>query len=481
MLAAVSAVRMVTLYQPGGDPNRVYYGTDTRAFVLLIGAALGALSAGAPTLSGRRARRGLIILGSGAAITLLAVMVLTGANSSWLYEGGYVLLAVLMALVLAAAAQPGRNLLARLLKTRALVGLGLISYGVYLWHWPATVWLTTHRTGLAGFPLFTLRAVVTLAAALASYALVEQPIRRGRLPTFNLRNPGVVPMSAVTVVAVMFLVPTLTFPSVQLAPAIPTSKATTLVSARYVTAPHCDAGPERPAPLVKGRHLRVQLLGNSIAVEVAPCLAQMLAARDATLTTVIHVGYPLCDFVDLLRQSLRNPPGHPDIGLLFTVPVPADPSCHASGKGSGKWPVDAHAVTKVWKQAGVYAYLVPDVPKAVRARSRTALLDVSSTLAPDFVRQDPGHVGLLDASGFLQDDHGDAQTQMPCLPGGEPGCANHAISVRDPVDHFHFCAERKWPCAPSASGGDRRAAAAIVASLIKSLRDHPPSLRLVPK
>jgi hypothetical protein len=138
----------------------------------------------------------------------------------------------------------------------------------------------------------------------------------------------------------------------------------------------------------------------------------------------------------------------------------------------------------VWKEAGVYTYLVPDVPPARRASSRSALLDVTNTFDPVFARQDPAHVGLLDASTFLQDDHGDSQTQMPCLPSGEPGCTNGIISVRDPVDHAHFCASRDWQgqsdCPVGASGGDRRAAAAIVASLITSLRDHPPSLRPVP-
>ena len=32
VLGAASFLRMITLYHPGGDPNRVYYGTDTRAF-----------------------------------------------------------------------------------------------------------------------------------------------------------------------------------------------------------------------------------------------------------------------------------------------------------------------------------------------------------------------------------------------------------------------------------------------------------------
>ena len=39
-LALVSGVLMVALFHPGADPSRVYYGTDTRALELLVGAAL---------------------------------------------------------------------------------------------------------------------------------------------------------------------------------------------------------------------------------------------------------------------------------------------------------------------------------------------------------------------------------------------------------------------------------------------------------
>jgi peptidoglycan/LPS O-acetylase OafA/YrhL len=471
VLGVASWLRMVTLYHPGGDPNRVYYGTDTRAFVLLIGAALGAWTAGAPIVPGPRARRLLVRLGCVAAVALLVVMATLTTNSPWLYQGGYGLLAVGIVVVLAAAAQPGRNVLARVLEWRPLVGLGLISYGVYLWHWPATVWLTTHSTGLSGLALFTLRSVVTLAASLASYVLVEQPIRRGRLPSFNVQTPGVVPMAAVTTVAVVLLVPALTLPSIQLAPSVPSSKNTALVAARYATAPHCDAGPEHPPPLVKGRILKVQLFGNSIAVEIASCLSKLLEARGATLTTVMHVGFPVCDLLDPLRQSLRNQVTRPDVSLLFAGPV-VDPTCGAAGQ----WPAEVRNAANIWKPAGVYAYLVPDVPPA-----GTKLQDITDVFDPGFARKDPSHFGLLDASAYMQDDRGISQQQMPCLPRGEPGCANHLVAVRDPVDHAHFCSSREWQglteCPTDAQGGDRRVAAAIVASLAASLRDNPPKLR----
>ena len=213
-LAVLSFIRMVTLYHGASDVNRVYYGTDSRAFVILVGAALGALSMGAPTVSGR-ARHWLIVAGCWGAVALLAAFAWTTTSSAYLYRGAYGLVALVMVLVLAAAAQPGENRLARILSTRPLVGLGLISYGVYLWHWPITVWVTPQTLGVGGVVLFFVRCAITLAAALASFFLVEQPIRRGHLPGSFLKNPGVVPMVLVTAVAVVLLIPALAYPSLR--------------------------------------------------------------------------------------------------------------------------------------------------------------------------------------------------------------------------------------------------------------------------
>jgi peptidoglycan/LPS O-acetylase OafA/YrhL/lysophospholipase L1-like esterase len=178
VLAAVSYTLMVVLADPA-NPSRAYYGTDTRAGGVLLGAALAA----ALTIWGPATRRGPRIATEIAGLTGIAVLAVTwttlDGQSSTLYHGGFLLAALATIAVLAAATNPRRGPISHTLAWKPLCLLGLISYGVYLWHWPVDVALNTHRTGLTGWPLFTAQTLATLAIATASYHLLEAPIRHG--------------------------------------------------------------------------------------------------------------------------------------------------------------------------------------------------------------------------------------------------------------------------------------------------------------
>ena len=108
VLGAASLLRMHALHDAGEDLNRVYYGTDSRAFVILFGAALGALTAGVPTVA-HAFRRFVVVVGCCLAVALAVAVAFISAESSWLYEGGYGIVALAMVAVLLAAAQPGSN------------------------------------------------------------------------------------------------------------------------------------------------------------------------------------------------------------------------------------------------------------------------------------------------------------------------------------------------------------------------------------
>ncbi len=124
-------------------------------------------------------------------------------QSSWGYDGGFLLVAITGAVLLAAVTLRPDLLLARLLSWSPLVGIGRISYGLYLYHWPLFLFLTPERTGVSGNALLAVRLGATLAVSLASYYLVERPIRTRRaLP----RRSAAFALPACTAITVVALV-----------------------------------------------------------------------------------------------------------------------------------------------------------------------------------------------------------------------------------------------------------------------------------
>src|SRR5690606_8654507 len=99
-----------------------------------------------------------------AGILILVAWTTFDVSEAFLYQGGFAIHAVLVAVVVLTAVQPGP--VRTVLSIEPLRRLGLISYGVYLYHWPIFLWLTPARTGRDGLSLFGLRLVVTLGAAM---------------------------------------------------------------------------------------------------------------------------------------------------------------------------------------------------------------------------------------------------------------------------------------------------------------------------
>jgi len=193
--------------------NRVYFGTDTRAQALLIGAAAAALlvrdwsavMAGWSLIRSRWvkwAARVVPVIG----LAALAAVTHVATGSAAEFRGGLlsvVALAAVAVIVPVALDQGGP--VARVLALRPLVWLGVISYGVYLWHWPIFLVLNGERTGWSGYSLFAARCLATLAAAGLSWWLIEQPIRRWRpahLPLLRFAGATVATAAAVTMLVV---------------------------------------------------------------------------------------------------------------------------------------------------------------------------------------------------------------------------------------------------------------------------------------
>jgi peptidoglycan/LPS O-acetylase OafA/YrhL len=183
-LAALSAVLGMVLYHPGVDPFRVWYGTDTRAAGILLGAALAI--AVPPWQMHRRVRRGASVLfnalGIATLVGVLWMFVRVNEFDSFVYRGGFVILDVITVGLIVALVHPAGTLVGRLLATKPMVWIGRRSYGIYIWHWPIYV-LT--RPGLdvhlPGWQLLGLRLGLTFGAAELSYRFIEMPVRNGAL------------------------------------------------------------------------------------------------------------------------------------------------------------------------------------------------------------------------------------------------------------------------------------------------------------
>jgi peptidoglycan/LPS O-acetylase OafA/YrhL len=210
--AAASALLMAVLYRPEVDPSRIYFGTDTRATGLLVGATLAFLWAPWRAALTPRGARGcsaadrrlrlqrvqrrsrlrrrwgwtspmFLDIAGFAALGVLVILCLSlGEFEPLLYRGGLASVALATAVVIMASVHPYTRLGKGLLESRPLRWIGLRSYGIYLWHWP--VFMVTRPqldVPLEGLPLLVLRLTVTVVLADLSYRYVETPVRRGAL------------------------------------------------------------------------------------------------------------------------------------------------------------------------------------------------------------------------------------------------------------------------------------------------------------
>jgi peptidoglycan/LPS O-acetylase OafA/YrhL len=271
--ALASMVATLVLYDPL-DTTRVYFGSDTRAFELIAGMLL-AIGAGFAVPRWLQDRPWRHALGGFTLTMLFAAFVLVGTEDRWLYRGGFWLVAAASSVLIMAAIDTGP--LARGLSWRPLAALGVISYGVYLYHWPLFAWLSPERTGLDGIPLAVVRVGATLALAIASFALVEKPIRQG---TFALpARPALV--GAVTVALAALVVGGATWLGGQAGSRAVAAPASPLQLNTAITTPPPEVEPTRavePATQTAPPLRNVLFLGDSLLHQSFPTIRDRLAA-----------------------------------------------------------------------------------------------------------------------------------------------------------------------------------------------------------
>ena len=280
--ALASAIAMWVLYS-SADPSRIYYGTDTRASGLLIGAALAVVWR--PWIPGYRTRIGPRALELGA---VAAVGVLVWAFWRWdeftsfTYRPGIQLVALASAVLVAASVHPETKLRA-ILGFKPLQWIGRRSYGIYLWHWP--VFVVTRPTldlGWSSGPTLVLRLGLTLLIAELSFHYLEEPIRRGALGRIGRRLVARARSSKVQrrrlqlgwagATMALILVGGLLIGGVVSAPTPALSAAQLGLLPSPSIAPVSTEQPDTTRPALSSGPLKVTAIGDSVMVDTKPAL-----------------------------------------------------------------------------------------------------------------------------------------------------------------------------------------------------------------
>lgn len=184
VLAALSVLEMVLLYDPSADATRVYYGTDTRASSLLIGMFLALVTSGKRPRLETKIRQ---ILGAVGLAGLVVMCVVLNGSMPFTYNGGLVVCSALAAMLIYSVIWPDKGALHTFLASKPMVWIGKRSYGIYLWHYPIILLLTPQN--MAGsLPALNMLLAVALTFGLSalSYTFIETPIRKGVKPKIAL-------------------------------------------------------------------------------------------------------------------------------------------------------------------------------------------------------------------------------------------------------------------------------------------------------
>ena len=175
LLALISVILMIVLFDPQQDASRVYYGTDTRAFSLLFGALL-AIMWEYRMVPRRLSASVNMVLGSVSFAALLVMTIAINGSSNFWYRGGQFVGTILTVLMVYAVS--GRKTwLSRFLSNPVLKWIGDRSYSIYLWHYP--IILLISKGIKASWWITLIEIVLSVVLAELSYRFIETPIRHG--------------------------------------------------------------------------------------------------------------------------------------------------------------------------------------------------------------------------------------------------------------------------------------------------------------
>ena len=300
--------------------------------------------------------------------------------------------------LVAAVTRSPDSAVTRLLEVRPLQYAGALSYGLYLWHWPVFLLMTEVRTGLAGPTLLAARLTVTVGIAIASFHLVEAPLRRSS--SWRLSRAVALPAGATAMACGLLLVVPGALPSSALgrldARSAGNSPGPAVSHPRQYDAqpaistpplPRRGGGPVPTPPTGdSARPLRVTILGDSTARTLADGLPR--ATRDgrvvfrnaAVLGCGIATGSPYRYLGELDPYQRRR---CDTWATRWRRVVAADP-VDVVAVLVGRWEVVDQVIDGRWTHVGrphFDRYLRRELEKAVAAVTATGA-DVAFLTAP---------------------------------------------------------------------------------------------------
>jgi peptidoglycan/LPS O-acetylase OafA/YrhL len=262
----------------GGDPTRVYMGTDTRAFSLLCGAFVAlpairhAITAGMQKF--RRAASGL----TAALIAAIGFMWFTvSGQSEWLFRGGLLAHSIASA-VIAVLIASSSSRLSVIFSWRPLAHIGRLSYALYLWHWPVFIFCTSERLDVDGLTLTAIRIGITLALSIASYLLVEQPIRHKAKWAHGSQGRQAFVATTLAAIVIWFVITTPTSTNAVDNDALVAAVATTVAEPSLEVTTTTSTTLVQQKPVVSSLYY----LGDSVAYDMWPAIGAVLQAAKVT-------------------------------------------------------------------------------------------------------------------------------------------------------------------------------------------------------
>ena len=219
-------------------------------------------------------------------------------SSTFAFHGGFLVIALCGAGVIAAVTKLPHHVLARGLSFRPLPYLGRISYGMYLWYWPVLLVMTSARTHLHGDALLACRMVVIVLVASASYRLVELPVQRGALARW--RAWAAIPATVVALALLPLLAP-LGDPAVTSITSAPAAFQSTSGSGLQAL----------PASAPTAQPVRVLLVGDSMAGSLGVGLARVASRYGVQVVNEAAPGCSLASADSVQVLTFTAPPGAP--------------------------------------------------------------------------------------------------------------------------------------------------------------------------